>query len=358
MNRDKPKLLKLVPMLLFTALITFFAFGVQAENIDPDNDGSQYAWGENVGWINLEPSQGEGVTVTDSAITGKAWGENIGWINLSPATDGVLNDGAGNLSGYAWGENIGWISFSCENTGICNSLNYGVTINPATGAFSGKAWGENIGWINFAPDGKPVKTSWRGLDLITVTVPNGGDVLPSGGTYAICWKAPTSIQKFDLKYSIDNGANWNLINTVTGLNCIKWDVPVVTQNKKQCLVKAIGYDSNGGLITEDTSDKPFTIEVVRVTSPNGGETLKTGNKWTIKWVTYKTIHPVAKTVLQYTTNGTTWNPIKTLIGNPGNYTWTVPAVSSTKCKVKVILKDAGGTKVGTDISNKVFTIGP
>ena len=27
-----------------------------AENIDPDNDGSQYAYAENVGWINAEPS--------------------------------------------------------------------------------------------------------------------------------------------------------------------------------------------------------------------------------------------------------------------------------------------------------------
>jgi hypothetical protein len=124
-----------------------------AENIDPDNDGSQYAWGENVGWINLEPSQGGGITVTDSVVTGKAWGENVGWINLSPATGGVANDGEGNLSGYAWGENVGWINF--------NPTGARVTIDPATGAFSGKAWGENIGWINFAPNGKPIKTSWR-----------------------------------------------------------------------------------------------------------------------------------------------------------------------------------------------------
>ena len=27
-----------------------------AENIDPNEDGSQYAYGENVGWVNFEPS--------------------------------------------------------------------------------------------------------------------------------------------------------------------------------------------------------------------------------------------------------------------------------------------------------------
>jgi hypothetical protein len=167
-----------------------------------------------------------------------------------------------------------------------------------------------------------------------------------------CWQAP-SIKKFDLKYSIDNGTNWNLIKTVTGLSCISWAVPIVSQNEKDCLIKVIGYDAGGAMITEDTSDKPFTIEVVRVMSPNGGETLTSGTKWTIKWQTNKTINPVTNVTA---TNGT--HGAKTLTGNPGSYNWTVPSVSSTKCKVKVILKDAGGTKVGTDTSNKNFTIGP
>ena len=34
-----------------------------AENIDPDNDDSQYAWAENVGWINAEPG-GDGGTAS------------------------------------------------------------------------------------------------------------------------------------------------------------------------------------------------------------------------------------------------------------------------------------------------------
>jgi len=139
--------------ILVVTMLLFLPFTASAENIDPDNDGSQYAWGENVGWINFEPSQSSGVTVTNTGLSGYAWGENIGWINLSPANAGVVNNGEGNLSGYAWGENVGWINF--------NPTGAGVKINPATGVFSGKAWGENIGWVNFAPNGKPVKTSWR-----------------------------------------------------------------------------------------------------------------------------------------------------------------------------------------------------
>ena len=141
-----------------------------AENIDPAGDGSQYAWGENVGWINAEPSNcsGCGVQVSTPDVTGWMWGENIGWINMScrnnygasctgspGGTWGVTNDGAGNLAGYAWGENVGWISFSCTNNGTCGTVNYGVAIDGPSGIFSGYAWGENIGWIRFS-DSAPV----------------------------------------------------------------------------------------------------------------------------------------------------------------------------------------------------------
>ena len=194
---------------------------------------------------------------------------------------------------------------------------------------------------------------------LTLLIPNGGEVLPSGGTYGICWEAPNNVVKFDLSYSTNNGTNWNFIKSVTGLNCTHWEeVPVVTVNKKTCRVKVIGYDSNSVKVGEDISDKPFTIDVVRVTSPNGGQTLKSGDTSTIQWTTNKTIRPVAKTVLKYTTDGTTWKAIKTLTGIPGNYLWKVPVVSSTKCKVKVILKDASGVNVGSDVSDKFFTIQP
>ena len=128
-------------MLIATGMIIHWGI-TEAENIDPDNDGSQYSWGENVGWLNWEPITGHGVQIDDYQCTGFIWAENIGWINLSPETyGGVSNDGNGNLSGYAWGENVGWINF--------NPASGGVTIDNE-GNFDGYAWGENIGWINFA----------------------------------------------------------------------------------------------------------------------------------------------------------------------------------------------------------------
>ena len=137
--------------------VTYSYNVVYPGNIDPDNNGSQYAYGENVGWINFKPSFGPGVTVTDTELAGYAWGENIGWIHLNPAEGGVTNNN-GILSGYAWGENIGWINFAPTEGGV--------KIDPVTGEFSGQAWGENVGWITFSSTGPvayEINTSWRGL---------------------------------------------------------------------------------------------------------------------------------------------------------------------------------------------------
>lgn len=148
-----------------------------AENIDPNNDNSQFAYGENAGWINFEPTGG-GAEVTDSALTGDIWAENIGWIRLNPPFGGVSQDGSGNLSGYAWSETAGWINFNSTNGG-------GVTIGTSTGDFDGFAWGENIGWIDFqntCPAYK-VNTSWRGN-----VAPTGADIaltVAQNGTYTV-----------------------------------------------------------------------------------------------------------------------------------------------------------------------------
>lgn len=134
-----------------TATVTYSYAVIFAGNVDPDSAGCNYAWAENVGWINFKPTWGPGVMVSDTAVSGKAWGENIGWVNLSPAQGGVVNNGYGTLSGYAWGENVGWINFKPAGGGVSIG---------SDGRFSGYAWGENIGWINFSSVNSCVKSAW------------------------------------------------------------------------------------------------------------------------------------------------------------------------------------------------------
>jgi Tol biopolymer transport system component len=197
---------------------------------------------------------------------------------------------------------------------------------------------------------------------VTVLVPNGGEVIPSGSPYTIEWEAPLGTVSFKLRYSMDNGTTWKPIDSGITETSYDWPVPTPRKNKKKCLVKVIGYDGSDAKVGADKSDSTFTIEVVKVTYPNGGELLTSGDMPTITWTTNETKNAVEKVVLKYTKNGgRTWKKITAIEGdNPGTHSWTVPDVPETKskCKVKVVLKDAAGNTVGKDTSDGYFTIQP
>ncbi len=194
----RPVLSRILRAAAIAAVLGATVAVVSADNADQNNNGSHYAWGENVGWLNARPSGdaygpgGSGMQVSDTDVTGYLWGENIGWISLSCKNDntcggaggnwGVRNDGAGHLSGYAWAENAGWISFSCSNNAAtcAGTANYGVTINgynvttphAEAGTFTGYAWGENIGWINFSCKNNPSTCASNGNFQVQTGAPD------------------------------------------------------------------------------------------------------------------------------------------------------------------------------------------
>ena len=199
-------------------LCVMYGTPTAAENIDPNNDGSQHAYAENVGWINAEPNDDgrEGIQVGDGELSGWMWGENIGWISLSckntlscATTDyGVLNDGNGTLSGYAWSENVGWINFAPSTSGV--------TIDSTTGEFTGYAWSENAGWISF----NCANTSSCGNADYKVTTDWACNPSPA---------APSEVPALDLDVQgTDAVLSWDLVSGATGsdivyggLNCLR-----------------------------------------------------------------------------------------------------------------------------------------
>ena len=119
-------------------------------NIDANN---KFAWSENAGWFNFNPTNG-GVTVVVERpqwLSGYAWAENIGWVKLGNAAGGPyantatntwgVNIISGKLTGYAWSETCGWMRFDPTNASV--------TLDWPTGTFDGYAWAENLGWIHF-----------------------------------------------------------------------------------------------------------------------------------------------------------------------------------------------------------------
>lgn len=214
------------------------------------------------------------------------------------------------------------------------------------------------------PDVNSLSIPLSGATFVKVTLlaPNGGEVIPSGSHLQIKWGAPVAAVKFNLAYSVNNGWSWLAIDSGVTATSFDWPVPVPIANRPKTLVRVTGFNSTGKVVERDRSDAPFAIEVVKLTSPNGGESLTSGEVKTIAWTTNGTKRTVASVRLWYTLNGgLTWLPVKPLLsGNPGSYDWTVPAVPAArvKCRVRVVLRNAAGFAVGSDISDAYFTIQP
>jgi hypothetical protein len=203
---------------------------------------------------------------------------------------------------------------------------------------------------------------------VVLLSPNGGELAQTGNDLMISWEAASNVQTFKLLYSIDNGLTWKPITTgpISGTYYTWWTVPPIPRNTTKARVKIKGYDMAGTThLGSDKSDGPFTIEVLKLEYPNGGEpAFASGHDITITWTTHATIRPVTQVKLFYSLDkGVTWNPFLSqpvLGSDPESHTVQLPAVQKTKsnCKVKVVLKDASGKNVGSDVSDGVFTIEP
>jgi hypothetical protein len=210
------------------------------------------------------------------------------------------------------------------------------------------------------PDTPTYDVSLKGIGArakVLLLSPNGGEVIPSGSTETINWGVASGVSKVTLSYSMDGGKTWSVIGkNLTGTNR-DWTVPSPTGNKKKCFIQVTGYSSKNKKVASDTSDAPFAIEVVKLTSPNGPEPLVSGSTQEISWEVNGTAKPVATIELFYTGDGgKSWSLIESLSGTDRSHEWTVPDIDKPKCKVKVLLKDEKGKPLGNDLSDNWFAI--
>jgi fibronectin type 3 domain-containing protein len=197
---------------------------------------------------------------------------------------------------------------------------------------------------------------------MNLLAPTGGEVIFSGSTYLIQWETVGTVilpPVYKLEYSLDGGITWRPIAQGVTETTYSWTVPTLAQNQRDCLLRVQAFDSEG--VKRGGARSDFTIEVVKLTAPNGGEILSPGTNFDITWETRQTVRPVSKVKLLSTRDGgVTWTPIITLDGNPGSHPWPVPTVLKAKkqCRVRVQLLDEKGVQIGSDASDLYFTLKP
>ncbi|MFH0736446.1 MAG: T9SS type A sorting domain-containing protein [bacterium] len=166
---------------------------------------------------------------------------------------------------------------------------------------------------------------------VTLTAPNGGENWRVGVSQNITWTS-NNITDVKLEYTVDNGANWNLVvaSTNAAAASYAWTIP----NAVSGTVKVRVSDVLEAALN-DVSDADFAIynPNITVTSPNGGENWRIGTLQNITW----TSNDVTNVKLEYTVdNGTNWTVI-TASENAalGTYAWTIPNDVSGTVKVRI-----------------------
>jgi flagellin-like protein len=99
-----------------------------------------------------------------------------------------------------------------------------------------------------------------------------------------------------------------------------------------------------------------TPPTVDVDAPDGGETLRGGERTTVRWTASDGGSRVASVALDYSTDGgATWNVIDADVRNDGRYSWRVPAVDATTALVRVRATDGAGN-AASDRSDATFVV--
>ena len=191
---------------------------------------------------------------------------------------------------------------------------------------------------------------------ITITQPNGGELLTIGDSYSIQWNSDGQITAHYLKieYSKDNfAANVNVISNYT-LNDGEFTWLSVADDTSSTVKIRISDLETGFSDITDTSDNYFEVKLpsVTLTSPNGAESWYATGVYPITWTKGGAVGGLT---LEYSlNNGTSWTTIATNVNaSLGTYDWTVANSLSSQALIRI--KDPLRATT-TDTSEAVFNI--
>jgi hypothetical protein len=247
-------ILKKISLRFLIVFVSFVSVTVYAATIGTStncstNDSCAEFTQSEQGSVNFNPTEGN-VEINDTTgeFDGYAWGDVVGWINLNPTSSGVVLQCSGNtgaLSGYAWGNQIGWVNFSPQGGGV--------TMN-ADGEFEGYAWSGRNGWLEFScPGSSCVKTTFQ------CTTGGGG----GGGGVFVPPSEPDACLNIDgNQSSVPSGY------MLVGSACIQIDVCPNIVGAQSSMPAGFSYDNLGGCVSNITDVCP-NLSGIQASIPSG-----------------------------------------------------------------------------------------
>lgn len=192
---------------------------------------------------------------------------------------------------------------------------------------------------------------------ITITTPGGAVSWKGGVTYAVKWKTTGTVDTVDIEYTVDNGKTYQvLVKDTANDGQHAWTLPKVNSSGCRLWVNGIGPQGNDIDFSDYFSiytSSPTPPGTIKVTSPNGGEIWNAGDKHDVTWTSTGAIANVK--ILYSTTGGGNWKTVTSTTPNNGTYSWTLPNLDSTVCRLKII--DTANAPV-YDVNDANFSITP
>jgi len=281
----------------------------------PDST-DQFKFGEQVviSWLNNDLGVNDRFTISYNVDGG-----NYTFI-ANPFHSQLTNDGE--RSSYNWV--IPDLGTSLDNDVSIRVLNTSRLVDDTTSVFK----------ISFDPQ-------------VQISAPNEGQYVLQGATEQITWEnGDLGVNdRFTLSYSVDSGAFTFMANlfhsqftNVGSQSVYTWKVPSIESPNVKVIV------NNTTRLKSDTSaafNVCLSCPALNVSSPNGGEQLRAGNSYSIKWSTGETWIATDSVVADYSLDGGSNYELPTIFqGNYGAITanstsWEVPQNVSSTVKVRV-----------------------
>ena len=193
-------------------------------------------------------------------------------------------------------------------------------------------------------------------DALEVTTPNGGQKWTVGKSYAIKWVAGNG--GYYVKIQLyKSGKHYKWISKKTKNDGkYAWKIPTTVVAGSAYKIKITAKTKSS--IT-DSSDKTFTISKsggggsLKVSAPNGGETLDWNKRYAIKWDKGDAGSFVRIFLLK---SGKRYKTISLKTKNDGQHWWTVPATTAYSSTYKIRVQSVTDKTINDD-SDANFTIG-
>lgn len=247
---------------------------------------------------------------------------------------------------YSTDNGLNWNSASSgsQNNQTTQSFNWTVP-NITSNTTLVRAYFSNLPAARDSSDGFFTVSPSQDITVLTPVAPVN---YTPGQTVTISWSNTVNVSGLYVLQWVDSlGSVSSIASSVTGNNYI-WTVPNNPKGGNKFRI----YDQNNSCRI-DLSDTTFRIlaNSPMLTYPNGGEVFDINDAVSITWNSNTYYNNVR---IEYSANnGFTWNLITSSASNNGSYNWTVPAVLSTQCIVRVMTTT--NLLLG-DTSNAVFTI--